>query len=169
MLYPFLELDKRRDRRATLSEAKRKREIERERERDREKGYGNLGGPTTPNQEPHRLLHRYGSPGPILPPAPNIARYSSSAVPNAGLGASADRTIDLIGTPPERESTWARHAAQRTKGTNNKPRVSASSGANAGASVNASSLNANVVEDWGGGVTSPRARGTGSARGIIPL
>ena len=119
--------------------------------------------PRHQTRNPHRPLHRYGSPGPILPPAPNIARYSSSAVPNAGLGASADRTIDLIGTSPGRESTRARHAAQRTKGTSNKPCVSASSGANAGASVNANSLNANVVEDWGGGVTSLRARGTRSA------
>lgn len=130
---------------------------ERERERDRERGYGNLGGPTTPNQEPRRPPHRYGSPGPILPPAPNMARYSSSAVSNPGLGASADRAIDLTGTPPERESTWARHAAQRTKGTSNKPRMSASSSAGASASVNANVNmnanlpNANVVDDWGGG------------------
>ena len=53
----FLELDKRRDRRAMLSEPERKREIERERERDRERPYGNLGGPTTPNQEPCQPLH----------------------------------------------------------------------------------------------------------------
>ena len=78
-------------------------------------------------------------------------RATSSAVPNAGLGASADRATGLTDTPPERDLTWARHKAQRTKGTSNKPRVSASSGANAGASVNANLLNANVVEDWGRG------------------
>ena len=124
---------------------------DRERERDRDRGYGNLGGPTTPNQESRRPPHRYGSPGPILPPAPNMARYSSSSVPNPGLGASADRAIDLTGTPPERGSTWARHAAQRTKGTSNKPRVSASSSANASVNVNANLPNTNMAEDWGGG------------------
>ena len=144
---------------------------ERERGRDRERGYGNLGDPTTPNQDPRWPPYRYGSPGPILPPAPNMARYSSSAVPNAGLGASANRAIGLTGTPPERESTWARHAAQRTKGTSNKPRVSASSGANAGANVNANLLNANVVEDWGGGcyLTESQRDRSAIARGIIPL
>ena len=80
-----------------------------------------------------------------------MVRYSSSAVPNAGLGASTDHAIDLTGTPPECESTWVQHTAQRTKGTSNKPHVSVSSGMDAGASVNANLLNANTVEDWGRG------------------
>ena len=43
-----------------------------------------------------------------------------------------DRAIDLNGIPPERESTWARHAARGTRrrgwrGNSNKPGVDASS------------------------------------------
>ena len=57
----------------------------------------------------------------------------------------------LISLVPLRNASRRRHAALRTQGTSNKPRVSASSGANTDASVNAELLNANVVEDWGGG------------------
>ena len=98
----------------------------------------------------HRTRNPAGHCTAMDPGPKTTLSYSSSAVSSAGPGASADTAIDLTGTPPERESTWAQHAAQRTKGTSNKPRVGASFGANASASVNANPLNANVVEDCGG-------------------